>query len=357
MEQRVRALHKVAAARNGVIGLAGGLPADELLPQAELSAALAAAASSDADALQYGWPEGDDRLRDWIASRLAARGAAVEPRRVIVTAGAQQALALAAASLHGARIAVGDATYPAALGAFAAAGAQFACAGGSARYVITGASNPRGVELASRDELLAGDTVLIVDEAYAELRFDRRVPPPLIGDVPDRVWHIGTISKTLCPGLRVGWLVPPASAHAAVVERKQAADLQTASLSQAALVQLLARIDYDLLLDRARRFYAERCAQLVAAIRRHLPEVRFTEPQGGFSLWLETDETGDDVALLEAAIAEGVSFDPGSAFRPVPGDRIAMRLSFSNAPAAKLDEAARRLARALVRWRRQPRAA
>jgi 2-aminoadipate transaminase len=357
VDARILALHKAAAAREDVLGLAGGLPADELLPQAKLATALAEVAASGADALQYGWPEGDEALRVWIASRLAARGAPVEPRRVIVTAGAQQALALAGESLRGARIAVGDATYPSALSAFVAAGAQVVCDRGAARYAIAGVSNPHGIELASRDELLAGSEVLIVDEAYAELRFDRRTPRPLVGDAPDRVWHIGTISKTLCPGLRVGWLVPPASAHAAVLERKQAADLQTASLSQAALVRLLARVDYDALLDRARQFYAERCERLVDAVRRHLPEVRFAEPEGGFSIWLETDETGDDVALLEAAIANGVSFDPGSAFRHALVDRIAMRLSFSNAPTAKLDEAARRLARTLTRWRRQPRAA
>jgi 2-aminoadipate transaminase len=354
---RILALHKAAAAREDVIGLAGGLPADELLPRADLAIALAEAAASGTDALQYGWPEGDEALRVWIAQRLAARGAVIEPRRVIITAGAQQALALAGESLRGERIAVGDATYPSALGAFAAAGAQVACEGGGVRYVIVGVSNPHGIELVSCDELLAGDEALIVDEAYAELRFDRRTPQLLVGAIPDRVWHVGTISKTLCPGLRVGWLVPPPSAHAAVLELKQAADLQTASLSQAALVRLLARIDYDALVDRARQFYAERCGLLVAAVRRHLPEVRFAEPEGGFSIWLETDETGDDITLLEAAIAEGVSFDPGSAFRAAPVDRIALRLSFSNAPATELDEAARRLARALRRWRRQPRAA
>lgn len=120
------------------------------------------------------------------APRIAARGAAVEPRRVIITAGAQQALALAGASLGGARIAVGDATYPAALGAFAAAGAQVVRDRGAARYAIAGVSNPHGVELASRDELLARNELLIVDEAYAELRFDGRMPRPLVGDVPDR---------------------------------------------------------------------------------------------------------------------------------------------------------------------------
>src|SRR5437763_9675271 len=92
MDPRVVALQKEAAARADVIGLAGGLPAEELLPRAELSRALAEVSGG---ALQYGWPEGDEALRGWIVRRLAARGAIVDPARVIVTAGAQQALAIA----------------------------------------------------------------------------------------------------------------------------------------------------------------------------------------------------------------------------------------------------------------------
>lgn len=367
MDPRILALHKAAAARDGMIGLAGGLPAGELVPRDALAAALAevSAARGPEDALQYGWPEGDAELRAWIAGRLAARGASIDPERVIVTAGAQQALALVGKALGGARIAVGDATYPAAICAFEAAGAVVVERGGDAAYAITGASNPHGVERVDRAALLGGESVIVADEAYAELRFDGRTPRPLCADAPDRTWHIGTISKTLCPGLRVGWLVPPPGAHQAVLELKHAADLQTASLSQAALARLLGTIDYDDVVARARRFYAERCARLIEALRRYLPEAAFVEPEGGFSIWVETGEGGDDIALLEAAIEEGVVFDPGSAFRPGAGARggdterpLALRLSYSNAAPELYVEGARRLGRALaVHRRRTPRAA
>jgi len=116
MHPRIDALQKAAVASD-VIGLAGGLPATELMPRDEIQRALADVAKND-DALQYGWPEGIAELREWIAGRLNARGANIEASRVIVTAGAQQALTLIAMAHRGSQIAIGEASYPAALAAF-----------------------------------------------------------------------------------------------------------------------------------------------------------------------------------------------------------------------------------------------
>ncbi len=345
MDPRVVALHKAAAERPGTIGLAGALPAVELMPRAAIARALAEVATTR-EALQYGWPEGSAALRAWIAARLAARGAAVEPERVIVTAGAQQALAIAAELLHDYTIGVGEATYAAALDAFRRAGARVAV-GGDARYVIAGVSNPHGVALAEPPL----DRATIVDEAYVELRFDGRVPAPLVAAAPDLVWHVGTVSKTLAPGLRVGWLVPPRARLAEALAIKQASDLQTASVSQAALVRVLVAIDVDAVIARARREYARRAGALVEAIRRHVPGVAFREPEGGLSLWLELADAGDELALVRAALAEGVMFDPGSLFRAQPSERVALRLSFAGEPPERLVEGARRVARALATWR------
>lgn len=349
MDPRFVELQKQAAERDDVLGLAGGLPADELLPKDELARALAEVTSSREDALQYGWPEGVEQLRHWIAKRLAARGADVNPGRVIITAGAQQALAIVGSLAKGHTIAVGDATYPAAIDAFTRAGARTVARDGDLHYLIVGVSNPQGVP---GDERL-GDTPVIVDEAYAELRFDGALPPLLLADAPDRVWHLGTISKTLAPGLRVGWLVPPPAAHEAALDLKHAADLQTASLSQAALARLLATLDYDAFVARARAVYESRAAALVEGLRRHAPALRFAEPEGGFSIWIETAERGDEVALLRAALAEGVMIDPGSAFRPTPSDTIAFRLSYSHVVPEQLDEGARRIAKMWERFVRE----
>src|SRR5262249_34991205 len=135
VNRRITELHRAATRTPGVICLAGGLPADELLPRAALATALGEAAS--AEALQYGWPEGSVHVRRWIAQRLACRGARVEPAHVIVTAGAQQALALIARAVKGTRIGVGDATYNGALDAFRSAGLAVARTG-DIDYAIAG---------------------------------------------------------------------------------------------------------------------------------------------------------------------------------------------------------------------------
>lgn len=343
------ALLRRAAGEQDVIGLAGGLPCDALLPRDALSRAVGQVSTS---ALQYGWAEGDPELRAWIAAALAARGADVEPDDVIVTAGAQQALALAAAVLPG-RIQVGPETYPAALDAF---GDAVVTEPAATRYAIIGVDNPRGVDTTDRAALLASGATIVADEAYTLLRFDGRVPRPLIADARDRVWHVGTVSKILSPGLRVGWLIPPRAAREAVLTAKAAADLQTAGLSQAALVILLRELDLDAVIARARATYAQHAAALTDALHVHLPDARFLAPQGGFSIWLELGDactTDDELALLAAAIDAGVSFDPGSMFRPgAVVSPLALRLSFSHGAPEAMDAGARRLAAALRTWRR-----
>lgn len=358
MTTRVEELHRRASARPGVISLAGGLPADELLPRAALARASAASlgARDSVEALQYGWPEGCPALRAWIADRLVARGAAVEADDVIVTAGAQQALALIANVLPaGRRIAVDAETYPCALTAFGFAGHDVVTeVGGDVHYVIDGVSNPHGVDRVGpmRAALLASGAPIIVDEAYVDLRFDGDIPRPLYADAPDRVWHVGTVSKVISPGLRIGWLVAPRDQRDRAIAAKQAMDLQTCGLAQSTLARLLAISHYDGLVERARNLYAARAEVLTRALRRHVPSWRFAEPEGGFSVWVETDLEGDDADVLAAAVAAGVSFDPGRMFRPGGEvEPLAFRLSYSHAPIHALDDGVKRLAQAARRFR------
>ncbi len=354
MDPRITLLQRAAADRADVIGLSGGLPADELMPRTELARALDEVIRRSDEALQYGWPEGEETLRKWIAKRLAARGAAIDPDTVIITSGAQQALSLVGAAHRGERISVGDATYPAAITAFRQAGARVTGRGAAIAYVMPGVANPTGVDVVegARPTWLA-HAELIADEAYSELRFDGRISRALVADAPDRVWHIGTFSKTLTPGLRVGWLVPPRRDHDAIVEIKAAMDLQTASLTQQATHRLLAILDYDAHVAKVRAVYERRASCLAGALRSYVQGARFADPAGGFSIWVETDDVGDELALLEAAVQHGVCFDPGSAFQPSPaqGTPISMRLSFSNHSEDTLVDGVRRLSRALTRWR------
>jgi 2-aminoadipate transaminase len=367
VDARIDRLLRASCTRPWTIGLGGGLPARELFPRRKLERAFVAAVRApDAAALQYGWPEGDLQLRAWVASRLRARGADVAAEDVIVTSGAQQAIAISAQLLlgDGRAVVVDPETYPAALDGFRAVraritldadDAELACA-----YVMPGVGNPRGAAtaLAGAALAIARRVPVIADEAYAELRFDGRLDRPLLADARDRVFHVGTLSKTLCPGLRVGWLVPPRAFAEAALETKHASDLQAGSLAQAVVARFLDEDDFDARLARARRFYATRADALVDAIRRELPWARFEEPEGGFSVLVDTDLDGDDAALLARAIAHGTSFDPGRLFRASSASSpIAMRLCFSGNPAPAIVEGVRRLARAIGAHRRAQRVA
>jgi len=187
------------------------------------------------------------------------------------------------------------------------------------------------------------------------------VPRPLLADFPARVLHVGTLSKTLCPGLRIGWLVTPARLRPRALRLKASQDLQASSLAQSIVQEYLierphAAEELTRRLARLRRFYRARAHALREALLRHLPRWRFTDPEGGFAIWAAAPEgeAVDELTLLRAALDEGVCFDPGSSFR---ADRasapLALRLCFSAAPTARFDEGAARLAKA---WRRVTRA-
>lgn len=347
-------LQRRAARTPGLISFAGGLPAPGEFPRAKLAAAFVRALQAPrCPALQYGWPEGDEDLRSWIAGRLRRRGAQVVRDDVIVTSGAQQAVSLAAQIVGGAGATIGiePESYPGALDLFRALGNPVIDDGGhaDAYYVMPAVSNPRGRGLSphERARILSTFRPIIEDDAYADLCFDSVAPRPLLADAPDRVFHVGTFSKTLCPGLRVGWLVPPRSLRTEVLKLKQAADLQAASLPQAILEDYLRNEDFDQRLVRLREFYARRAARMERALRRHLPGWKFQPPCGGFAIWVEPDGEPNEACFLAAAIEHGVAFDPGSLFRASgAASPFALRLCFSSVSCdEELDDGVRRLSR------------
>jgi 2-aminoadipate transaminase len=328
---------------------------------AELASALRA---SDRDALQYDWPEGRGGLRAWVAERLSGRGVHLSPEDVLMTSGAQQALDIAARLTlqKEQRVRVPKACYPGALELFADVGVTFAMAGETAEveYVMPVVSNPDGGSLnaTERAALVAGEGLVLEDDAYAELRFDGSLPRPLLAEVPERVFYVGTLSKTLCPGLRLGWLVAPPQLLEAARGVKHRVDLQGNTLAQSIVEQFLTEQDYDDRLLRLRTLYAERADALMTSLRKRMPGLSFAEPQGGFSLWATSTEPWDDVELLRVAISAGTSFDPGRDFRPSGAKGpLAMRLAFASLSPRFIDVAVERLARAFETYARQARAA
>jgi 2-aminoadipate transaminase len=367
------------AERPEVISLAGGLPDARTFPVDALAAAAADALADDPGAtLQYGPTEGDPQLRDLVAHRLGADRA-----NVTITSGAQQALQLVARAVldPGDVVALADPAYVGALQAFRSADARLAPlpsdhhglqvqalvelidAGTvpSLVYVTSSFDNPTGATLAGQRRVALAELAeehgfwIVDDDPYGELRWAGSAPTPL-RELTDRTIVLGSTSKILSPGLRVGWASAPVELSRAIVVLKQSTDLHTSALSQQIVRRALgdepAMATHLAILRSA---YQRQAGALADALDRHLPgALRFGRPDGGMFLWAElaphvaADASADQ--LLERALACGTAFVPGSAFavEPTGGHRRRLRLSFATATEEELDEAARRLAGALA---------
>ncbi len=364
-----------------VISLAGGLPAGETLPAAEIGEAVRQVATSKlaTAALQYSAAEGLPALRAWIADRASAdRGRLVDPSQVVVTTGGLQGLDVIARTLldPGDLVAIDEPVFPGSLhclemyqpeflaipvdadGLDVGALAERLAGGQRPKLVYTVATfhNPTGATLTDvrRRELadLAERYGFVVaeDEPYPALRF-RGNPVPPIAAYSDRIVTIGSFSKTLGPGLRVGWVVVPRALADAVGRAKRWSDLHTSTLMQYALIELLGRAGwYDAHLATLPVVYGRRCGALRAAVGEHLAGVvEVNDPAGGLFVWGRVVAPGlsaDD--LLDAAVRRGVTYVSGPQFAVHNPDPATMRMSFAGSSPERLELAARRLADAAI---------
>jgi 2-aminoadipate transaminase len=227
------------------------------------------------------------------------------------------------------------------------------------RYVMPAVANPTGatMSLAQREQCLEAE-VILEDDAYGDLLFSGLAPRPLFSFAPEKVYFMGTFSKTLAPGLRVGWLIAPKAMHGRILEAKARRDLQAGGLAQGVVERVLGLIDFEKRLAQLRAHYRLRCERMLAALSQ-LPGAHFLMPAGGFSVWIETDFCGDDAAWLYSALEHGVAFDPGELFcvNQKPNHPLAMRLSFSCVPLDQIELGIERLASAMRRARRRALAA
>lgn len=373
------------AGRPGMISLAGGLPAEELFDVAGIAQASRRVLDRGGAALQYGPTEGQPALLQRIAADLQARGVGLEGRSVVVTTGSQQGLDLLARALidPGDRIVVERPTYLAALQAFALCRPIVETIGqdaGGARvdelealaplkpkfvYVVPNFSNPTGrtLSLQRRLQLLEwavrNEVMVIEDDPYGELRTDGEALPSLLdlcGQVPgarSRVGLVTTLSKTVAPGLRIGWAVLPEPVADAVSRIKQAADLHTSTFNQEIAAEYLASGALDDHLARLRTEYRKRRRALCGALRDAFGEdLQLQEPEGGMFVWTRFADGTDTRALLEQALPAGVCFVPGDAFFPRLPDRATMRLNFTGNPPGALMRGVARLREAHLELRR-----
>ncbi|MGX6449620.1 aminotransferase-like domain-containing protein [Patulibacter sp. S7RM1-6] len=356
--------------RSGVLSFAGGLPAPELFDRDGLSAAFSAALH-DAHygrSLQYSTTEGDPDLRARIAERLTVRGLPTGPEDLLVTSGSQQALTLIAAVMvePGDRVLVEDPSYLAALQAFQLAGAELVpvpCDGEGLLpdaverlvaehrpkllYTVPTFHNPTARTLGEerRRELAAViercDLWTVEDDPYGELRYAGAPSTPLaaIPGAAERTFALSTLSKVAAPGLRIGWVRTPATLRAPLTIAKQAADLHSSTVDQAATARWLAAVDLDAHLERLRAVYGERRDAMLAGLTDALPAgSAFNRPDGGMFVWVRLPEGLDATALLPRALDHEVAYVPGAPFYATTPDPRTLRLSFTtHAPAEIAD--------------------
>jgi 2-aminoadipate transaminase len=353
----------------GVLSLAGGLPSAAMFPLADVARA-ARCVLAEPSTLQYGLSEGSVDLRALLA------GPDGDPSRFVVTTGSQQALDLLGRVLldPGDQIVVPDPCYVGARQALGSTGATLVGIPGDtdgldtdaladrlasglkpkAVYVVANFDNPSGVVLAPvRRRMLTAlaeryDFVIIEDDPYGALRYDG-TPVDDIGPESGHVVRLRTVSKTIAPGLRVGWMSGPAWVIEAVVVAKQSVDLHTSTVTQAIAGRLLGEPGWlDGHLTELRPWYRSQRDALVDALVTDLPSAEFGVPDGGMFLWVQLPGV-NTTTLLPAAIELGVAFVPGPAFAVDRDLSEYLRLSFATVDRSEMGRAVCRLAESVAR--------
>ena len=350
------------------ISFARGVPAPECLPVEELADCARAAIERDgATVLSYGSSAGYAPLRDWIAERHG-----VDPERVLVTNGSLQGMVFLAERFAGERVLVEEPTYDRPLKILAAHGvetvpvamddegldlaalADALDSGGKPAflYTIPTFQNPSGrtlsVERRHRLAEIAREHELLVleDDPYGLVRFDGEAPPTLFElEGGTRVAYSSSFSKTIAPGLRVGYFVLPNALERELEALATSTYITPVLLGQATVFEFLRRGNFEPNLERVSTLLGARRDAMLEALERELPDARWSKPQGGYFVWLELPEGADAGALLERATAAGVTFVPGADFGGAPNTA---RLAFSFVSPDEIREGVRRLA-ALVR--------
>jgi 2-aminoadipate transaminase len=363
------------------ISLAGGLPAPEFFPLEAIKDAVASVLDSDAHgALQYGPTPGYYPLREFLAERMSNMGVKASPEQVMITTGSQQGLDLVGRLLidPGSTVVVEDPSYAGGLQAFDSCQARYLAvpidddgmrvelleerlAGAGSRprfiYALPNFQNPSGVTLSleRRRQLLdlayRHRIPVVEDDPYGELRYDGEPLPSIKSmDAGGSVIYLGTFSKILAPGLRLGWIVAEEGVIEQLVKLKQGVDLHTDSLSQR-IAYLVSRDGWlERQIQTVKPVYRERRDAMLRALERYLPPgSSWTRPQGGLFVWASLPEGIDTGATLPDALAAKVAYVPGVAFHPHKDRNNGMRLNFSYPTPERIDEGIRRLGEVVAR--------
>jgi len=386
----IRELLKLTALPD-IISFAGGLPGPDLFPVDEMREATEIVLETRGRvALQYSTTEGFPPLREMIVRHMARYGIVVDIDNVLITSGSQQALDLIGKILinTGDKILTENPTYLGALQAFTMYGADFVTVptdddglmtgkleealrcGPKFMYVLPNFQNPSGVTLSleRRKQLIRTadhyGIPIIEDDPYGQLRYEGDHIKPLVvidaeclecdhnGKYTGNVIYLSTFSKTLAPGLRLGWIVAPKEVINRLVQAKQGTDLQSSTFDQMVAFEVGNGGFIDRHVHRIRDVYGHRRNVMLQALDKAFPDsslgVRWTRPLGGLFLWMTLPEWMDAAELLKEAIKEKVAFVPGFAFYPGADVHNTMRLNFSYGRDDQIEEGIARLGRVIV---------
>lgn len=355
-----------------IISFAGGLPNPKFFPVAEVAES-AAKVLRDAgtSALQYAATEGYRPLREFIARRYwEKRGLRVDPDEILLLNGSQQGLDLIGKLFidTGDMVLLERPAYLGAIQAFSAYEPRFtavtleddgvdldelrtalATQQPTLFYTVPNFQNPSGLSYSAAKRKAVGEmladrpVVLVEDDPYGEIRFRGETLPSLRQYCPGTIM-LGSFSKIVAPGLRLGWIVAPKPVMEKLVSAKQAADLHSNFFSQRLVHQHLIDHDLDAHLAKIRTAYGEQRDQMVAAVQKHFPaDVKCSQPDGGMFLWARLPEGVSVLELFQRAVRNKVAFVPGNAFFVDVEDDRHLRLNFSNSDATRIEEGMRRL--------------
>jgi DNA-binding transcriptional MocR family regulator len=372
----VRALFAVAS-RPEVVSLAGGMPYVSALDLPLLSESMQRVMRDEgARALQYGSGQGTPELRQHILDIMAIEGIRAGVDEIVVTTGSQQALDLVAKLFlnPGDVVLTESPSYVGALGIFRSYQAEvnhiamdaegmipaalteriqsLRAAGKNIKllYLIPTFNNPAGTTLSSERRLAIIDIarsegiLILEDNPYGLLWFDRPAPAAMRSVESEGIIYLGSFSKTLAPGFRVGWALAPHAIREKLVLAAEAAILSPSSLNQMVISDYLQRADWRGQIDVFRGIYRDRRDAMVEALQHHLPELHWTIPNGGFYLWVTLTEGLDSKSMLPRAVKELVAYTPGTAFYADGSGRSHLRLAFCYPPPEEIREGIRRLA-------------
>jgi len=367
----IREILKVTE-KPGIISFAGGLPSPRTFPVDAFATACEAVLRTDGRAaLQYASSEGLPALREWIAGQLPW---GVDPDQVLITTGSQQGLDLVAKVLidEGSPVLVETPTYLGALQAFTPMEPQIVSVGSDAEgvdvadladkasgarffYVLPNFQNPTGRTMSEARRQALVETAraiglpIVEDNPYGDLWFDQPPPRPLSARNPEGCIYLGSFSKVLAPGLRLGYVVAPKAIMPKLLQAKQAADLHSPTFNQRMVAEVLKDGFLDRHVPTIRALYKHQCEVMLQALATEMAglDVQWNAPDGGMFLWVRLPADMNAVDLLPRAVDKGVAFVPGAAFFAADPDPRALRLSFVTASEEQIRIGIRALAEAI----------